>query len=152
MARLRLSTTVNAPIEKLFERVTAYGSDGPLDDDVFRKEYGDILEEDGDTFTTMEEIVRYADEEPEHNTWRVTFRYPVQRTMEALDSTWAHRVDTLRETDSGTRWTIRWNTRTSGSRGVIQWLYFRIRGNRKVRRDIVDPVVAAVLGEKGPEA
>ena len=147
MPKLRLSTIVDAPIEEFYRHVTGYGADGPIDEDAFQKEYGKVLEKDGDTLVTQEEIVRYADEEPERITWRCTFGYPAGRTKEALDSAWAHRTDTLRAVNGEILWSIQWDTRTGGIRGILQWLFFRFRGRKKAHIELLEPVVAAFREE-----
>ncbi len=149
MAKLRLSTVVDAPIEEFYRHVTGYGADGPIDEAAFEKEYGKILETDGDALITREEIVHYADEEPERLTWRCTFRYPAGRTQEAMDSSWAHRTDTFRVVNGGILWSVRWDTRVGWIKGILQWLFFRFRGRKRAHIQLLEPMVAAFREKHG---
>ena len=140
MARFRLSTLIAAPIEDVYRRVTAYGEDGPLGEEAFQKEYGEVLEQEGNSYVVREDVRRYPDDPPELITWRCTFDFPESRNMESLDSVWAHRRDTFRSDGEGTMWRVDWDTRVGGLRGIIQYLSFRIVGHRRTRRHIMGPV------------
>ena len=122
MARLRLASIVGAPIEEVYRHVTAYGPDGPLDDDRFREEYGDIVDRngDGETVYVREDVRRYPEDDPELITWRCLFDFPKSRTMEAVDSAWADRYDQFEPEGDGTRWTVVWDTRVGGLKGIVQ--------------------------------
>ena len=139
MAYLNLSTFIPAPVEEVYEYVTAFGNDGPLDD-AFQIEYGELLGRNGNVFVTQEEDTKGGDEGPKKTTWRCTFEYPGRRMMETLDSSWSDRVDLFRPVRGGTRWRIRWNTRIGGIRGVAQYLVFRLVGHKRLRHGILDPV------------
>ena len=150
MARLRLSAFVNAPIEEVYEYVTAFGRDGPLDAESFREKYGVLLRREEDAFIVQEDVRAFPEDEPLLITWRCTFRYPLSRTMEALDSRWANRRDTFREVDDGTAWRVQWDTWGRGLRGIIQYLAFRLVGHRRIRRELLDPVKEHFEKARGP--
>ena len=141
MVRLRLSTFVASPIEEVYRHITAYGRDGPVSEEAFQEQYGAVVEREGNSFVVREDVRRYPDDEPEFITWRCTFSFPSDRTMEALDSTWAHRYDSCRSVPGGTLWRVQWDTRVGGLRGVAQYLVFRLVGHRRMRRRLLDPVM-----------
>ncbi|MBI4298825.1 MAG: hypothetical protein HY666_03600 [Chloroflexi bacterium] len=138
MARLTLSYFIKASPEEVYEFVTAFGKDGPVNQETFDKRYGKLMSREGDAFIVKEEISRGG--ESEHVVWRCTFRYPQHRLMEAVDSLWADRLDQFRTARSGTYWRIQWRTKTGGIRGVLQYLFFRLIGYREPRRNIIKPV------------
>ena len=140
MVRLRLSTFIAAPVEGVYERVTLYGPDGPIDDDAFEKHYGEIEERTGDVFLVTEDAKRYDDDPPDLISWRCTFVYPESRTMEALDSTWADRRDDFAPEGDGTRWNVEWRLRTSWLRGLTQMFGFRVWVHKRIRQKVLDPV------------
>lgn len=140
MARLRLVSFVAAPVEDVYQYVTAYGSDGPLDEAAFREKYGETVERGDDAIIVREDVRRYPQDDPELITWRCTFDYPTSRTMEALDSAWADRYDSFRADRDGTRWTVRWNTRLGGLRGIVQYVVFRLITHKSMRRGLVDQI------------
>ena len=140
MVRLRLACTIAAPIEEVYERVTAYGADGPTSEDAFREKYGKVVERDGNTIVTEEDVRGYPEDDPDLIRWRCTFDYPSDRTMEAIDSNWAHRRDTFRFDGDATLWRVQWNSRTGGLKGIAQYLFFRLAGHRRLRAETLDPV------------
>lgn len=140
MARLRLSVFIAAPIEDVYQYITDYGKDGPVSDEAFEAQYGTVIEQDGHNFVVEEDVRRYPEDEPEFVTWRCTFTYPTERNMEALDSLWSDRADSLRSADGGTQWTIRWRTKTDGLRGIAQYLFFLLFGHRRMKRDMLTSV------------
>ena len=140
MARLRLVSFVAAPIEDVYQYVTTYGPDGPVDGDTFEEKYGETLQHDADAIIVREDVRRYPEDDPQLITWRCTFDYPASRTMEALDSAWADRYDSFEADGDRTRWTVRWDTRLGGLRGRVQWLVFRLITHKSMRRDLVDPI------------
>ena len=145
---LNLSTFIAAPPEEVYAEVAVFDRRGPINEEAFRAKYGTVVSREGDIFVTREQL----GEEQEPITWRCTFQYPAQRTMEAVDSLWAHRVDRFRPVNGGTRWTIRWDTRIGGLRGLAQYVFFRMAGHRRIRRRIVDEVVERLQqGEGRPE-
>ena len=143
MVRLRLSTFVAAPVEEVYQHVTAYGRHGPISDEEFQQKHGErpwILQRDENTVVVREDVRRFPDDEPDLITWRCTFDYPVARSMEAVDSTWAHRRDTFRAVPGGTRWRAQWDPQAGPLRGVIQYLFFLAVRQRRMRREMLDPV------------
>ncbi len=73
--------------------------------------------------------------------WRCTFDYPRWRDMEAVDTRWADRTDTFESTTGGTKWTVEWRTKTLGLKGLIQLIYFKLRGKNNYYNRIQKPVV-----------
>ena len=151
MARLRLSTHIAGPIEEVYQHVTAYGKDGPLSDDTFLEKYGTVIERKGDTILFEEDVRAYPEDEPDLVSWRCTFDYPVSRTMEAIDTSWADRSDSFRSLPDGTRWDVQWQTGVGGIRGIIQYLFFLLVGHRRMRREMLDPVRAHFEPEEAAE-
>jgi hypothetical protein len=139
MASLNLSAFIPATPEDVYRHVTAFDKDGPLEGE-FKTKYGSVLSRDGNVFVTQEEVGNGKDGDAEKITWRCTFDYPSRRLMEAVDSTWANRVDVVRPARGGTRWSIRWDTHVGGVIGLVQHLVFRLVGHRRIRRAMVDPV------------
>ena len=139
MAFLSISTLIPAPPEDVYQYVTAYGNDGPLDD-AFQAKYGNLVSNQRNVYVTREEDGRDGDEGREEITWSSTFEYPTRRVMVAVDSSWANRVDVFRPVRGGTKWSIRWDTRVGGIRGAAQYLVFRLMGHRRFRRAVVDPI------------
>ena len=140
MARFRMITHVDAPVEDVYRYVTGYGPDGSLDEATVQEKYGEIIEREEGAILVREDVRRYPEDDPELITWRCPFEYASSRTMEALDSAWADRHDSFEAEDGGTLWTVRWNTRIGGLRGLVQYVVFRLRAHRWTRRDLLDPV------------
>lgn len=140
MARLRLSVFIAAPIEDVYQYVTDYGEEGPVSDEAFKAQYGKVIEQDGHRFVIEEDVRRYPEDEPDIVTWRCTFTYPTERIMEAIDSLWSDRADSLRSANGGTQWTIRWRTKIGGVQGIVQYLFFQLFSNRRMKRDVLNPV------------
>lgn len=140
MARFRLITHVDAPVEDVYRYVTGYEPDGTLDDATVQEKYGEILEREDAAILVREDVRRYPEDDPDLVTWRCTFEYASSRKMEAVDSVWADRFDSFEAEGGGTRWTVRWNTRIGGLRGLVQYAVFRLRTHRSMRRDLLDPV------------
>ena len=161
MARLTLSILINAPLEEVYQYVTAFGKDGPVSLDAFQEKYGEILSQEGNVLVVEEwvgmeeeedeeewdgeeegEDEEEADEEDESDyiTWRCIYDYPNRRFMEAVDSNWADRLDQFRAARGGTRWEVQWRTKTGGVKGMLQYLWFLVIANRNYRRNILDPV------------
>ncbi len=141
MAHLTLHAFVASVPEEVYKYVTAFGDSGPMSDPAFRDKHGEVLSQNGNTYTTQEEARPGEEGEVERITWRCTFEYPLRRSMVAMDSTWANREDTFRPQERGTRWTIRWDTRVGGGRGIAQYIVFCILGHRRSRRKFMEPVV-----------
>ncbi len=136
MARLRIAAEVPAPREEVYRFVTAWGPDGPEDEDAFVEKYGEILER------TEGAIVTQETGDDDTLTWRCTFDYPARRVVEAVDSTWSDREDDFWEVSEGTRWVVTFVSKRGGLVGVMQWIFFRLMTRRNVRRVIVGPVLA----------
>ena len=135
MPRLQIRSFVPAPREQVYEFVTDYGPGGVVDRRAFEERYGRVLEETGDAL-----LVRDGDED-DAVTWRCTHRYPSTRRMEAVDATWADRVDDFEETPGGTDWTITYHTKSTGPITVPQWLFFHLVTQRNIRKTAVNPVL-----------
>ena len=140
MALLTISTVVPAPIEEVYAHVTGFGRDGPLAEQAFQEKYGTVIERHESTFVVQEDTRASPENEPDLVSWRCAFDYPTSRSMEAMDSTWAHRRDTFRSVRRGTGWRVRWDTQLGGLLGIAQYLVFRLVGHRRVRRQTFDPV------------
>ena len=140
MARLRLSVFIPAPIEDVYQYITDYDKDGPVSDEAFKAQYGTVIEQEGHNIVVEENVSRHPEDEPDLVTWRCTFIYPTERSMEALDSLWSDRYDFFRSANGGTRWTIRWRTKMGGVQGIIQYLFFQLHGQRRMKKDVLTPV------------
>ena len=132
MPRLKLVASINAPQGKVFEHVTDCGKDGPIDRDAFQKKHGEIESRENNVITTREK--------DDDLRWKYTFDHPNSRMMEALGSSWADRTDTFESTENSTRWTVQWRTKTAGLQGLIQFLYFQLRGKKTFYRRVIQPV------------
>ena len=135
MPRLRIRSFVPAPREQVYDYVTGYGPRGVVDRRAFEEGHGRVLEEAGDTI-----LLRDGDEE-DGVTWRCTYRRPSTRRMEAVDATWADRVDDFEEAAGGTDWTITYYTKGAGPITVLQRVFFHLVTQRNIRRTAVDPVL-----------
>ena len=149
MARLNLSALIPAPPEDVYQYVTGYGKDGPLPDS-FQAQYGKLVSNNDNVYVTeeLEDSDEEGEESGEKITWNTTFEYPSRRVMEAVDSSWANRVDLFRPVRNGTRWTISWDPRVGGIRGVAQYVAFRLAVHRRFRRSVIDPVRAHFDGSR----
>ena len=152
MAKLNLSAIVDGPLEDVYEYVTRYGPDGPADDASFTERCGTVEERDGDTFVVREDVRAYPEDEPDLIGWRCRFEYPVRRTMVAIDSDWADRTDTFERlsegegVSEGTLWRVRWDTRSRGLKTITQYLAFRLATHKRLRRELMDPVLQHFKG------
>ena len=135
MPRLRIRSFVPAPREQVYGYVTGYGPKGVVDRRAFQEQYGQVLEEAGDTV-----LLRDGDEE-DGVTWRCTYRHPSTRRMEAVDATWADRTDDFQDAPGGTDWTITYQTKSTGFLVVPQWLFFHLVTQRNIRKAAVNPVL-----------
>lgn len=133
--RLSFHTNVPAPVEEVFEYITAFGADGPLDRVFFVQKYGEIVEEGGSVVLTRDT------EEDDDVLWRSTFNFPSRRTMEALESPWADREDVFETVRDGTRWTVTFIPKTRGLHGLVQYFYFQAIGKYRVGVPVLSPVV-----------
>lgn len=133
--RLSFHTTVPAPIEEVYEYVTAMGPEGPVDPVAFAQKYGEMVEE-----TQGAVLTRDTDEDDEV-LWLCAFEYPSRRTMEAVETTWADREDAFEAVRGGTRWTVTFIPKTGGLHGLVQYLYFQAVGKYRVGVPVLSPVV-----------
>ena len=70
---LKLTTIIKSPPEKIFEYVTLFGKNGPIDKISFKKKYGVIENQEDNVYWTVDE--RDAVE------WKCSFNYPKIRIM-----------------------------------------------------------------------
>ena len=140
MPILRLNAYIDAPREEVYRYVALYDADGPIDEAEFVSRYGEIVERDGDTIVVDEDVRSFEEDPPDIVRWRCSFDYPARRAMVAVDSVWADREDTFGEEDGGTRWTIRWRTKTGGWRGALQTVFFWLVQGRRLGREVFGPV------------
>ena len=149
MAKLTLSAIVHAPLEDVYRHVTCYGSDGPVDDKTFAERYGTVEERDGDSFVVEEDVRAYPEDEPDLIRWRCRFEFPFTRTMTAIDSDWADRNDSFEKVSQGTLWRVRWDTRSRGLKTITQYLAFQLTTHRRLRKDLMAPVLQHFKGDGG---
>jgi len=129
---LKLTTTIRTTPEKIFEYVTLFGKDGPLDKLSFTKKYGEIQNQEGNVYWTVDErdIVK----------WKCTFNYPEIRIMESVNSKWSDRRDKFETTVNGTKWIIEWASKSHGLKSLIQLIYFKVQGHKTYYRMIIKPL------------
>ena len=135
MPRLRIRSFVPAPREQVYRFVTGYGPRGVVDRRAFEEQYGRVLEETANTL-----LVRDGDED-DAVTWRCTYRHPSMRRMEAVDATWADRVDDFEDAPGGADWTITYHTKSAGFITLPQWVFFHLVTQRNIRKAAVNPVL-----------
>ena len=140
--QLRISMIVPAPAEKVYEYVTSYGQDGPVDDEQFRRRYSEDVRPDDGGYVYTEDIRLYPDDPEDLITWRCVFDYPNRRVMAALDSDWSDRQDDFEPLGDDARWTVAWSMHGSLVQRLTRFLYFKLRRSKVIRREILDPVVS----------
>ena len=140
MAQLRMSIVVPAPVEKVYEYVTAHGPEGPVDEEQFRQRYAENIRRTADGYVYTEDVRRHPDNPEQIITWRCTFAYPNRRFIIAVDSNWSHRRDDFEPLTDATLWTVQWSTHGGWVQGIIQLLIFKIRRSKAIRREVLDPV------------
>lgn len=140
MTRLRISTSITAPIEDVYQHVTGFGANGLSSKKQTGLLYSENIRQEGHEYVFSEDVRRYPDDPAEINTWRCTFEFPLQRTMRAVDSNWSHRTDTFRPDNAFTHWSIEWQTQDNFIRGLVKYIAFKIATNRVLKRQILDPV------------
>lgn len=138
MARLAVTGLVTASPEEVYQFVTAYAPGGPVSEEALRTKYGRILSREGNTYL-------FEEDGEEKARWRVRFEPPTRRVMEAIDSRWSDRTDLFQQARGGTRWTVVWQSKVGGVRGVLQLLVFHLFHKRRIRREIIQPVVDSFL-------
>ena len=133
--KLSFHCTVPAPIEEVYEHVTAMGPAGPIDRVLFVQKYGEFVEEvDGAVLT-------HDTDDDDDTMWLSAFTYPNRRTMEAIESSWSDREDVFETVKGGTRWTVTFNPKSRALHGLVQWLYFLSVGKYRVGVPVLSPVV-----------
>ena len=132
---------VPAPAEKVYEHVTSYGPDGPVDDEQFRRRYSDDIRPDDGGYVYTEDIRRYPDDPEEIITWRCVFDYPNRRVMAALDSDWSDRQDDFEPLGDASRWTVRWSVHGGMVPRLVRFLFFKLVRGKVIRREMQEPVV-----------
>ena len=98
------------------------------------QKYGCLESQRGETYTFHE------DGDP-GVTWEYTFNPPHRRVMRATDAEWSDRTDFFEPALLGTLWTIIWEPKSHGSRGITQWLAFKLTHRHDARRRIILPVL-----------
>ncbi len=134
--RLSFHTTVPAPIEEVYEYVTAVGPEGPVDRVLFAQKYGEPIETEPDGA-----VITHDPDDDGEVFWRCAFDFPALRTMRAIESTWADREDAFETVRGGTRWTVTFIPKTGGLQGLVQYLYFQVVGKYRVGVPVLSPVV-----------
>jgi hypothetical protein len=140
MVRLSISILVPAPVEKVYEHVTAFGRDGPVDEERFQHQYSEDIRRTADGYVYTEDIRRYPDDPEDVITWLCSFDYPSRRVMTAVDSDWSHRRDYFEPIADATRWTVQWSTRGNLAHGLIQYLFFKLKRSKAIGREMMEPV------------
>ena len=129
---LKLTTIIKSTPEKIFEYVTLFGKNGPIDKTSFKKKYGVIENQEDNVYWTVDER--------DNIEWKCSFNYPEIRIMESVNSRWSDRTDKFEATETGTKWIIEWNIKSHGLKALIQLIYFKIKGYKKYHRMIIKPV------------
>ena len=137
MPRLLLQSFVPASVDQVWEQVTACSATGRIDRRALREKYGQLIAQDGDTYTFRETLV--GEDAP--ITWRCSFDRPTQRVMAAEGKNWADRYDYFQPVEGGTWWSIEWVPKAKGLRAYTLWLGFQLRTKRRTFRETVQPVL-----------
>ena len=138
MPKLKVSAVIKAPPEKVFEYVTAFGKDGPIDEQAFQERNGKVQSREESVFLTQEE------EGPGKDrliNWRCTFNYPTLRVKEARDSLWADRIDYFEPVNGGTRWSVEWRSKMGFITALVQFIIFKLRAQKIYRSQILQPTI-----------
>ena len=134
MPVIKYQTQVPASPEQVYEHVTGYSATGAVSRRGLEQKHGRLLEQDGDTYT-------FEDAGDEKVIWRCTFNPPHQRTMRALESKWADRIDWFQPSGDGTLWTVVWEPKAVGFRSYTQWLAAKLTGKSKIYNEAIAPVL-----------
>ena len=140
MLMLKLTTTIKATPEEIFEYVTGFGKDGPLDTVKFTKKYGEIEKQKDNVYLMIVE--------KDNVKWRCFFNYPKIRTIESVNSRWSDRRDKFEATANGTKWTVEWAPKSHGLKALVQLIYFKLRGYKTYHKIIIKPVEDHFNGDK----
>ena len=147
MPKLIFQNFVPGSVEQVWEHVTACSASGRIDRRALREKYGQLIAQDGDTYTFQETLIG----EGAPIKWRCTFDRPTQRVMAAEGKNWADRYDYFQPVEGGTWWTIEWVPKAGGLRAYTLWLGFQVRSKRRVFRQTVQPVLDQFQTETGGE-
>ncbi len=134
MVLLKIRTHITATPPQVYEYVTAFSSDGQVNQQALENKYGRLLEQEGDTYTFLESTGAGV-------TWRCTFEPPRHRAMRAMGSAWSDRFDYFEPGPEGTTWTVAWELPATGAAGFIKWLFFHLWDKRRVRTRLIIPVL-----------
>ncbi len=134
MFLLKIRTQIPATPPQVFEYVTAFSSDGQVNQQALENKYGRLLEQEGNTYTFLESIGGGI-------TWRITFEPPNHRAMRTVGSTWSDRLDWFEPAPGGTTWSVAWEPKASGKAVYIKWLFFHLWDKRRVRTRLIIPVL-----------
>ncbi len=134
MVLLKIRTQIPATPPQVFEYVTAFSSDGQVNQQALENKYGRLLEQEGHTYTFLESIGGGI-------TWRCTFEPPSHRAMRTVGSTWSDRLDWFEPAPGGTTWSVAWEPKASGKAVYIKWLFFHLWDKRRVRTRLIIPVL-----------
>lgn len=137
MPRLLIHTFVPGSADQVWEHVTACSATGMIDRRALREKYGQLIAQDGDSYTFRETLV--GEEVP--ITWRCSFDRPTQRIMIAEGRDWSDRYDYFQPVEEGTWWAIEWVPKARGLRAYTLWLAFRFRSKQRIIRETVQPVL-----------
>jgi hypothetical protein len=141
LVKIRLSARVTAPIEDVYQYVTAFGENGLLDVDRVAERYADNMHQDGEYYVYTEDVRMHIDNPEQIITWRCSFDYPKSRTMRAVDSNWSHRTDFFQPDRDFTYWTVQWDIQDSFIKSMIKWFVYKIGTHRVLKRRILNPVI-----------
>ena len=137
MPKLMFQNFVPGSVDQVWEQVTACSATGRIDRRALREKYGQLIAQDGDSYTFIETLV--GEDTP--ITWRCNFDRPTQRAMTVEGRNWADRYDYFHPMEGGTWWTIVWVPKAGGLRAYTLWLGFQFRSKRRIFRETVQPVL-----------
>ena len=137
MPRLMFQNFVSGSVDQVWEHITACSATGRIDRRPLREKYGQLIAQDGETYTFRETLV--GEETP--IVWRCMFDRPTQRVMTAEGKNWSDRYDYFQPVEGGTWWTVLWVPKAGGLRAYTLWLGFQFRSKRRIFRETVQPVL-----------
>ena len=141
MVKIRLSARVPAPVEDVYQHVTAFGEDGLLDEEIVHERYSEDIRLDGAEYVYTEDTRIHEDDPSQIITWKCSFDYPNQRVMRAVDSNWSHRTDTFHPDRGFTHWTVMWEIQDNFFRSLIKYFAYKVGTHRSLRRLVINPVI-----------
>jgi hypothetical protein len=137
MPRLLFQTFIPGSVDQVWEHVTACSAKGRIDRRALREKYGQLIAQDGETYTFREKLV--GEETP--IVWRCMFDRPTQRVMTAEGKNWSDRYDYFQPADGGTWWAVEWVPKATGLRAYTLWLGFKFRSKKRIFRETIQPVL-----------